>query len=1042
MKKIDWIIAGAIAAVAAVFYFFNLADYTFPGESAKLIVLWSGLDVSNTIPYPITAFFAKIVDPDTLSAICGIIATILAYALPVMFMKMRDQGAHTEAREEIAYRVFGGATAFTFAFTPAIIEASTHLSVQVFNTALALIILLLVLFYTNTTLRIASLIVCIIGIMTGLLLINGLETLPIALLIIALTVAAASRRGSNPGLVAFLSVFFILATYFIMISPLTGNMSDSLKQGAEALKLNATRSGSLATWTIAIAPAILAYFVAFSFKKKSTFSSWVFHIALTFVSILAIASPLSPSDTMSQAAYLPVMTSLFAAAVAGYTLAYWVKQFFSEDKTSKTISLITIPLLSLIIVISALINIFTFDGNKGSFADKMADKIIAKLENRQWFVTDGTLDNHLRLSAQRNNKKLNLICLQRDNDERYVEKLRKIVKEANVCGPKNEELLLSLSLGVLTFIQDWIAADPTIGQSVAIFGAPELWHSAHVKPIPELFFFGADEKRVPDWSEWAAIDKLLFAPKGWGSYKIHQNKNPVEFMRLSLRRHMGLMANNRGVYLQDNKQNDEAWKMYELVRNEIDKDNICALFNEFEMARAGYQAALKRKNDIEKSFKAITDEKDRRYILWQLANYYGYIRNPEIFVRLGCAWANSGRPGDALAHIRRAIDFVPTDKRASLLNMMAALYASSSDTVKSRDIYEEVLTKNAADHDALIGLMRVELLDGNSEKALQYLERAVKSGRGERANMEVALVHIIKNQYEDAKRILKNIVDANPKNIQAWSLLSSVMMQQADAAKDPKEKKRIEKEIENSIIPQMDKNADNQFNYHVQMTKSFLLLRRGENKRREARDAFAQAASAHPDVAAVQDIVLQLDISLNDTEDAEKHARRILKRNRKAPLANYVMGSLALQKGDYSSAEAFLRRSANATRPVPLAQNDLAEVLRRQRRFKEASQYAYAAVKSAPELYVTWETLASILLDSGHHDIDEIEKYARKALEVAKKNGVEKEDVRVLITLARVLIKKGDIIRAKATLGKVRARIDELSEFEKKEYEELRKHVR
>lgn len=1042
MKKIDWIISGAITALAAVFYFFNLANYTFPGESAKLIVIWSGLDVSDSIPYPITAFFAKFIGPNLLSSISGIIASLLAYILPVMFMRYLDEGTQVVAHEKVAYRIFGGVTAFTFAFTPAIIKASTHLSVQMFNTAFALLIFLLVIVYASTNSRLANLVICGIGIFTGFLLINGLETLPIALLILALTITAASRRGSNPGLAAFVSILFMLATYFIMTGNLTGNLSDSLKQGANALKLNATRSGSFATWTISIIPAILTYFVTFSFKKKSTFSSWVFHISLAFVSILAIASPISPSNTMEPTAYLPVMTSLFASAVAGYTLAYWVKQFFSENKTAKTISVIITPLLSLILAIATLINIFTFDGNEGSFADKMADRIIAKLENRQWFVTDGTLDNHLLLSAKRNNKKLNLICLQRDNDTRYVEKLRNTVKEANVCGPKNEELLLSLSLGVLTFIQDWIDADPTIGESVAIFGAPELWHSANVKPIPELFFFGADEKRVPDWSEWSEIDKLLFAPKGWGSYKMHKTVNPIERMRLSLRRHMGLMANNRGVYLQDAKQDDEAWKMYELVRNEIDKDNICALFNEFEMARAGYKAALKRKNDIEKSFKAITDEKDRRYILWQLANYYGYIRNPEIFVRLGCAWANSGRPGDALAHIRRAIDFVPTDKRASLLNMMAALYATSSDTVKSRDIYEEVLSKNSADHDALIGLMRVELLDGNSDKALQYLERAVKTGHGERANMEVALIHIIKNQYEDAKRILKNIVDANPKNIQAWSLISSVMMQQADAAKDPKEKKRIEKEIENNVIPQMEKNADNNFNYHVQMTKSFLLLRRGENKRREARDAFAKTANAHPDMAAVQDIVLQLDISLNDTEDAEKHARRILKRNRKVPLANYVMGSLALQKGDYASAEAFLRRSANASRPVPLAQNDLAEVLRRQRRFKEAAQYAYAAVKSAPELYVTWETLASILLDSGHHDIDEIEKYARKSLEVAKKNGIEKEDVRVLITLARVLIKKGDLIRAKATLGKVRSRIDELSEFEKKEYEELRKHVR
>ena len=67
--------------------------------------------------------------------------------------------------------------------------------------------------------------------------------------------------------------------------------------------------------------------------------------------------------------------------------------------------------------------------------------------------------------------------------------------------------------------------------------------------------------------------------------------------------------------------------------------------------------------------KAIVDDTNRRYRLWALGNYYGYIRSPEIFIRLGFTWARSGRPGEALSQIRRAIDFIPTDNRRTVLNM-------------------------------------------------------------------------------------------------------------------------------------------------------------------------------------------------------------------------------------------------------------------------------------------------------------------------------------------------------------------------------------
>ena len=51
-------------------------------------------------------------------------------------------------------------------------------------------------------------------------------------------------------------------------------------------------------------------------------------------------------------------------------------------------------------------------------------------------------------------------------------------------------------------------------------------------------------------------------------------------------------------------------------------------------------------------------------------------------------------------------------------------------------------------------------------------------------------------------------------------------------------------------------------------------------------------------------------------------------------------------------------------------------------------------------------------------------------------------DVRMLISLARVQVRRGDMQHAKVTIRKVRSRIKELSEFEKREFEDVVKGVR
>ena len=1038
MKK-SCLLAGAFGLIAAIVYFCSTAGYAFPGESAHLMAVWKGLVSDGAVRYPLMAVFAKAFGcGNVIAPVCGVIAVVAFFSLVSAFLSWRiselDDADELVSIPPVAAIV---ATA-VFLLSPAVRQAATHLEPRMFDFTWLLLCFALSLPFFRGPAGLSYLFAPLLGAMVALGACDSVLFLVFVPVFLVLAVMMAVRHERAPFADLFLFVFSVLIVLPIAANVLGSGFMETLTSAAREFSAYRAVPGWIFVLLFATVPFVISVIASGkAFRKdQDVLVPWIFHGAMSFVVILAVATPLSPSALMEPYGVLPVATSAFAAAVAGYLAAYW------WANRRQVVGLVLGGVLVFALSVSSVWNLFDFDVDAGDFADKIARRIVSELGSRRWLVTDGSLDDHLHLVAAEDGKDVHFLSLARDLDERYLEELAEVVQKENVGGAKNDSLRMSLSLGVLPFIQDWFAADPTVGKEVAIFGAPDLWYATGKAPVPELLFFGGDESADPDWTSWKELDAILWAPKGWGSYHDRKVSNPVDRLRFSLRRHVGFVANNRGVYLQDRKRDDEAFAMYELVLNEIDRDNICAIFNEVAMVGQDHAQAKRKQKDLERMLKAAVEDKGRRYLLWRLGTYYGYIRNPDAFVRLGHAWARSGRPGDALSQLRRAIDFVPSDKRSVLLNMMATLYANENEQAKSRRIYKALLAKNADDHDALVGMMRLELADGNGAQALDYLQRAAKtSGEGRRASLERAMVAMMKNDLVQAKSIVQKIVDANMNDMQAWSLLASVTMQQIDASKDGKEKAALLKELEGDILPAMEKRAVSQFDYYLQATKGFLLLRKGAEQRKAARDSFAAAAKSRPDITATQDMVLGLDISLDDKEGAEAHAKDVLRKNRKAPLANYVMGSLALGRGKYEEAEAYLRIAADAPQPVAMALNDLAEVLRRNKNYAEAETYARKATEKAPGLYVAWETLGAVLMDAGT-GLDEAEACIRKACELSKDKNGREADIRMLVSLARVQIRRADMQHAKVTVRKVRSRIGELSEFERNEFETIAKGVR
>ena len=1039
MRKRNWIVAAALGGVAAVLYFVSMANYAFPGEGARLMACWQGLLSDPSVRFPLLSLFARALGGGNLIApVCGVVSVMTLYHLTAAFFAWRMSNDRLARHRTGVAQVAAVSAAAVFMLTPAVRQAATHLEPRLFEFAWALLAFALVLPSLRWATGASWVFPVAMGVMAGLGMCDTALFIVYAPLYVTAIVLVHLRLRRAPYMPVFLFVASAIVALLAGIFLFKIGMKDWLRASSAELNGYRTVPGWIFVAAFATLPFVTSLFASGkSYVERPELVQWLFHVAMSFVAVLAVATQLSPSLILEPYGILPVVTSAYAAFAAGYLLSFWWLN------RRRAVAMVTGGALAFVLAVNAAWNLVSFDGDRGAFADRVARRIVEDLGDRRWLVTDGSIDNHLRLVASQMGRDIHFVSLARDNDSAYIDELKEVVRRENLGGSKNSQLLLSLNLGVVAFVQDWFAADPTVPREVAIFGAPDLWYATGFTPVPEFLFFGADPARVPDWPRsWAEFKEILPVPEEWGSYRNRVASDPTDRLRYSLRRHLGFVANNRGVWLQDQNRDDEAFAMYELVLKEIDRDNICALFNELEMANRRYPGALAKRRELERLLKTVVDDTRRRYLLWRLGTYYGYIRNPDAFVRLGHVWARTGRAGEAMSQVRRAADLVPEGGSSVLLNLMASLYANENAQDKSRELYERVLTQDERDHDALIGLMRLEMRAGSQERAMMFLERAADvSGDTHRGRVERAMLALMKSDLPAAKSLLKKATDEDPNDMQAWSLLSTVIMQQIDAAKDEAEKLALTKELNNDVFSSMEVRSEYQTDYHLMTTKGFMLLREGPDKRAEARDAFLAASKTRPDVVSAQDMVLGLDISLADTGNAEKHAKDVLRRNRNAPLADYVLGSIALGSGKYDEAEAYLRKAADAPQPVALALNDLAEVLRRLRRFDEAESYARRATADAASLYVAWDTLGAVLIDSGK-SLDEAEACIRRACELSKDGKGNDADVRMLVSLARVQLLRGDQQHAKVTIRKVRARIDELSEFERVEFEEICKGAR
>ena len=1057
-KGLNIILMLAVGLLALVVYSLTLSRGVFPGESAWLIATYTGLEPLEIPAHPMWGAIVKGLGSLTfqslpirlnfLSVICTVISVMLVFQLVSFFVKDIITEEHSLNFAPYVSRFAGVLAAVTFLFSAPVWQAATRLQYQSFDLMLLLLTAQMLGWYRIYPSKIFLLFFIAFA---GAGAVESVLFIPAMPFLIAFALYTMLRRQHAIANIVWVSVGIlavIFATWYIVarqfaatadmealeITGVLDVMVSMARLQARQLLAGLPRVGWMILLLTGFVPWLAALLVSFrALNNERTMSQYLLHIILSMMVILGLANAVfSPWQILKPYGRLPVCAYAMLSMTAGYLFAYWYlllkvkRQKASKQSTAQTKKvgdwlgiLMAYPFV-LIVVVASLLNAFECANPKrGTFADRCAKEILDRMGTRTWFVTDGTLDTHLQILAKQRGQEFNLVCLQKDMSRYYLKSLWNLAEEKKLfSGADVQRMKSTLELGVLPFIQDWFALDREIEKKVAVFSIPDFWYTSGMTPVPDYLFFSGcrdvatidGENLLKDYMAfWKSMESELAIGKRTNN---KDEMDPTIRLRKHLTRQMGFVANNLGVLLEDLKKEKEAFTVYNYVSKTIDPENISALFNRYEMANRGSDATIALKGQIEREMRDFINGLKTQYPLWSLSRYYGYVRNPQLFVRQGWNWALSGQTGAALAGIGRAIELLPASEKNTALSALAAIYALSDDKQKTASVYQDMIGNDPSNQTAMLGLARLAVQEGAFENAKSWLEKATKRDdkRGT-LGVEWATIYLMNNDLANARLSLQEATDLQPKNLQAWAMLALLQIQQNQMD-----------DVEKVILSRMENIAGTIDNYFIQITRAQVAMKKGKKFQRVAREAFIRASLLRPDITGVKDMILQLDIEMNDQSAAELHARQVLRTNRKHALANYVMGSLRLQEGEYGEAEDFLRRSVEMN-PSSAALNDLAEVLRRIKKLDDAERFARESIKKNPDLYVAWETLGCILLEA-NRNLEEAESSVNKALTLYN------EDVRINITLARIQSKRGNLEKARETLSKVRARQGELTKFD------------
>lgn len=797
-------------------------------------------------------------------------------------------------------------------------------------------------------------------------------------------------------------------------------------------------------------------------------SFYFLHAVIAVISVLVAldfrASPWRFMGTNNTTVVPYVLTSMTFGYITAYLYLLPVNLWAnSESSSMQRLAAFLRPAMAVVFLaiaaIAAVHNFREADPRPSRAVRLFADEFLDSLEGRPWVVTSGMFDDVILLRAKE--RGIDVHCL--NSNPVQMRRIRRYLPDIRLQNAS--------TLGVQTLVQEWLASFPDAPQQLALAIVPDLWTLGKYQARPnKLAFLGVHAEELakidPDevleehlrlWDAMEkAFDEIPDAPAD-ASPRSAAYDAPTAMVRgfrdIVFRPRLSLAGNDLGYSLsmlsrdttlpaeRRKRLADVAYEIYTRVHR-FDPGNVSATLNwaskVFE--REPEEKTAEAREELQKLNDAITTggNLSMRNLVWALSRFYGYVEDPAFFANLGWSWANTGQPNLAMQALANAQDTMPDYTRLRIKAALAQLNFATAHTETSESIYREMLLEEPGNHQALMGLVHLCTLRGDTKEARDFLARAEESGVPVSQRMiALSSIYVVEGDEDKAVETIRTVLKDDPQNTTAWTMLCSLLYQQ-----------RNNRELSDAI--RILEGRAGRDSYEVLIAKALLAELGGEvsdtgvsvkddtiqlrNNLAKARDYYVLASRLKGQTSNVMLLrrILSLDRRIADKPRAKEHAQRLLRIDLQDPFANYIMGSLSIDDGNYKAAEAYLTRSAELE-PAIDNLNDLADVLYNLGKYDEAESRVQQAflLPEADQSYELWDTRGVLRLQRG--DLDGAEEAFQRSLSLFS------EDMRVHLHLANVYHLAGDQRKALAAelIRFIAAEADSLPRNDRRLFEEL-----
>lgn len=1025
---------------ALALYIATLSRGTFPGESAALTVAYTGLDPFLPLSHPIWGAVAWLLNLlpigelstrlNLLSAFCGAISVTLLYAIvsQIDHRKSFEESVQSFSNQAVN-RLSGIVAASLLAVSTPFWIVSTRAHTASFDVAMLLGSFLLLLKYGSTkrnSFLIASVLLYGLGISefaTFILL------LPVygCMLLIQLWKAKQLRPAKVftlvlVGLTGLLP--YLLHAWRFASTPgfqwreFSGYWHVVGRSFLEQYILIAhglPKVGWLSISIVSFVPWIIVFLLRTPSNRVTGRNVWlgslILNGVLTGLAIAIFLNTILAPWSITNFRPLLVTPYLFIAIWSGYLAGYWLIVFSREPRRDGTVMrqvrrvlrLALFPLLIGFVGAAAVTSYPIADGRPSGAIQKFSRAIINEAASSSWLVSNGLIDDLLKIEASAQGSSIKILNSSPSSGagaySRYV---------ASLFTDSRRQSLARVGLGPL--LNEWFTEDSNVVHDVAVLTQSDFWFAGGFEPMPQGVLFTGYKSGDPlDTKALLKQHREIWNELVPDLEAAANDKNPASPWCHWALSHLGKVANNLGVFLEDHGDPEAAFDAYQEARR-IDTNNLSALINVHTLSK---QEQREEFEAIDRELQKRIKNQQGRYRLWALAYYYGYIRSPELYAGRGWAWAMSGKPNLAAGDMRKAVEVSGGKQSAQLA--LASLYFSQELDAESGSTFLKVLKDDPENKSALLGLARLSVRKGDFDAGRDYLTRLEElKGSPTAIRLERAALEGLAGNLTLAMTYLRRVVKDEPDNMQAWAAIATVARELDDGAALEESLGKLESA--KVLMPS------------VRIAVARLAVAR--NDRAAARRHLDEVLRFQPGHIEALESILLLDVQEGQRDVAENHVEQLLATDPRNAFGNYVLGTLQVASEQYALAESSYRVSLSSRRSSETL-NDLSWVLMKRGEYDEALSLIRESITMNKANGSAWDTLGSILLSKG--DLEGAEKAFQQAI------AMRPDHAPVLLNMAKLYEKKGLRQDALKLTEGLMSRPGDLS---RESYEELRELVK